>query len=143
MSLTPESPVALRPGRTEGTLVGGNLALLAAELGSGYEVPAADSVVVLEDTNEPLYRVDRLLTQLLRAGWFDGVRGVALGEFVGGASDGSVNDLVVERLGPLGVPIVTGVPVGHGPRNLAFPLGVPAVLDAEEGALVTSEAPLR
>ena len=142
LSLTPDPAVPLAPGRAEGTLVGGNLALLAAELGSGYETGAAGSVVVLEDTNEPLYRLDRLLTQLLRAGWFDGVRGIALGEFVGGASEESVRDLAMERLGPLGVPMVAGVPVGHGARNLAFPLGVPAVLDADAGTLVVSEAPL-
>jgi muramoyltetrapeptide carboxypeptidase len=122
--------------------VGGNLALLAAELGSGYGRAASGSVVVLEDTNEPLYKVDRLLTQLLRAGWFDGVRGIALGEFVGDESDASVRDLARERLGPLGVPMVAGVPVGHGERNLAFPLGVAAVLDADAGTLELSEAAL-
>jgi muramoyltetrapeptide carboxypeptidase len=141
-SLTPEPAVTLVAGRAEGTLVGGNLALLAAELGSGYGTAASGSVVVLEDTNEPLYKVDRLLTQLLRAGWFDGVRGIALGEFVGDESDASVRDLARERLGPLGVPMVAGVPVGHGERNLAFPLGVAVVLDADAGTLELSEAAL-
>ncbi len=140
-SLIPEPAVTLAPGRAEGALVGGNLAMLAAELGSGYSLPADGSLVVLEDTNEPLYKVDRLLTQLLRAGWFDGVRGVALGDFDGVSSE-PVRDLAVERLGPLGVPMVAGVPVGHGPRNLAFPLGVPAALDADAGTLVLLEAPL-
>lgn len=140
-SLTPEPAVTLAPGRAEGPLVGGNLAMLAAELGSGYSMPADGSVVVLEDVNEPLYKIDRLLTQLLRAGWFDGVRGVALGDF-DGVSSAAVQDLAVERLGPLGVSMVAGLRVGHGPRNLAFPLGVPAALDAEAGTLVLLEAPL-
>ena len=142
VSLTPERAVTLVGGRVEGPLVGGNLALLAAEIGSGYELTAAGSVVVLEDVNEPLYRVDRLLTQLLRAGWFDGVRGIALGDFAEGASPESVHELATERLGPLGVPMLAGLPVGHGPRNLAFPVGVPAVLDADAGTLVLLEAAL-
>jgi muramoyltetrapeptide carboxypeptidase len=142
LSLTPERGTTLVPGRGEGPLVGGNLALLAAEIGSGYSLTAAGSVVVLEDTNEPLYKIDRLVTQLMRAGWFDGVRGIALGDLGEGASAGSVRDLAVERLGPLGVPMISGVPVGHGPRNLAFPIGVPAVLDADAGTLELLEAPL-
>jgi muramoyltetrapeptide carboxypeptidase len=140
--LTPEKAIPLVPGRAEGPLVGGNLALLAAEVGSGYELAAAGSVVVLEDINEPLYKVDRMLTQLLRAGWFDGVQGIALGDFADGASPESVHEVIVERLGPLGVPMLAGVPIGHGPRNLAFPVGVPAALDADVGTMVLLEAPL-
>jgi muramoyltetrapeptide carboxypeptidase len=142
LSLTPRPAVTLVAGRAEGTLVGGNLALLAAEIGSGYELTAAGSVVVLEDTNEPLYRIDRLVTQLLRAGWFDGVRGIALGDFGDAVAAESVRDLAVQRLAPLGVPMVSGVAVGHGPSNLAFPVGVPALLDADVGTLALLEAPL-
>ncbi|MFT4164900.1 MAG: hypothetical protein QM650_06625, partial [Microlunatus sp.] len=67
------------------------------------------------------YRVDRMLTQLLRSRWFDQVRGVVVGDL-----DSAV---VLERLGRLGIPILTGVPVGHGPRNLALPLGAAVELD--------------
>jgi muramoyltetrapeptide carboxypeptidase len=141
-SITPAPVVTLVPGQAEGVLVGGNLALLAAGVGTDGSLRAADSIAVLEDVTEEVYRLDRLLTQLLRSGWFDGVRGIVLGDFSDGASPAQVRDLAVDRLAPLGVPLVLGAPVGHRPRNLAFPLGVPARLDADAGTLVLREAAL-
>jgi muramoyltetrapeptide carboxypeptidase len=142
-SLTPEPASTLVPGTADGVLVGGNLALLAAGVGAPSGMGAAESIVVLEDVAEEVYRIDRLLTQLLRSGWFAGVRGVVLGDFTDCASPDAVRDLALDRLGPLGVPMVAGVPVGHETRNLAFPLGVPAVLDADAGTLVLRDAALR
>ena len=129
-------------GRAEGVLVGGNVALLAAELGTANSLPAAASIAVLEEVGEEAYRLDRMLTQLLRSGWFDGVRGIVLGDFTDCGEPDSVQALVEDRLGPLGVPMLWGAQVGHGSRNLAFPYGVPAVLDADEGTLVLRQAPL-
>ncbi len=142
ISLTPAPASTLVGGTAEGVLVGGNLSLLASEVGTRNCLPAAESIAVLEDVTEELYRLDRLLTQLLRSGWFDGVRGIVLGDFSQGASAESVAALAGDRLAPLGVPMVAGVPVGHRARNLAFPLGVPAVLDADAGTLVLREAAL-
>lgn len=142
MTITPAPVQTLVPGTAAGGLVGGNLSVLAAGLGTPDVLTAKDSIVVLEDVAEELYRIDRLLTQLLRGGWFDGVRGIVLGDFTDGASPESVRDLAMDRLGPLGVPMVAGAPVGHGRRNLAFPFGVPAVLDADAGTLVVRERPL-
>ena len=138
-------------GRAEGPVVGGNLALLASGIGTRNVVSAAGCIVLLEDVAEPAYRIDRMLTQLLRSGWFDGVAGVVVGDFTAvdlwnqddpPSTGDDVLDVVLERLTPLGVPLVTGAPVGHGPRNLAVPLGVPAELDADERALALLEAPL-
>jgi muramoyltetrapeptide carboxypeptidase len=142
LSLTPAPVTALVGGRAEGVLVGGNLALLAAETGTRSERRATASIAVVEDIGEEVYRLDRALTQLLRTGWFDGVRGIALGDFTDCASPAAVRGLVADRLGPLAVPLLLGVPFGHEPRNLAFPLGVPAVLDGDAGTLVLREAPL-
>jgi muramoyltetrapeptide carboxypeptidase len=140
--LTPEPARTLVPGRADGVLVGGTLALLAADVGTRSSTPAAESLVVLEDVREPAYRIDRMLTQLLRSGWFDGARGIVLGEFIGVPAD-QLDAVVADRLVPLGVPMVAGVPFGHGARNLAFPLGVRAALDADAGTLVLRDAPLR
>ena len=142
LSLTPEPVPSLFPGRAEGVLVGGNVALLAAELGTPTSVPAFGAVAVLEDVNEDVYRLDRMLTHLLRAGWFDGVRGIALGQFDGCGGHDAVQALVEDRLVPLGVPMLWDVPVGHGGTNLAFPLGVPAVLDAGAGTLTLTRPAL-
>ena len=69
-------------GRASGVTVGGTLALLASTIGTAESRPASGGIVVLEDITEPAYRLDNLLTQLLRSGWFDGARGIALGTWV-------------------------------------------------------------
>lgn len=142
LALTPAPVPALVDGRAEGVLVGGNLALLAAGIGTAGSQPAAESIAVLEDFDEQTYLLDRLLTQLLRAGWFDRVRGIALGQFTDCGSTGSLRDLFEDRLAPLGVPMLWDVPFGHVEPNLAFPFGVPATLDADAGTLVLDEGAL-
>jgi muramoyltetrapeptide carboxypeptidase len=120
---------ALRGGQATGLLTGGNLALLTSLLATPYAPePATGRVAFLEDVGEAPYRVDRMLTQLRQAGWFDGVAGVVLGTWTG---CGDLDAVFADRLGPLGVPILAGVPVGHGPRQLTIRLGAPVLLDAD------------
>ncbi len=133
----------LVPGVAEGVLVGGNLAVLAASVGGALSRPAAGGIAVLEDVAEPAFRVDRLLTQLVRSGWFDGVRGVALGAFSECDDPAQVDAALAERLRPLEVPVLTGLPVGHVAANRALPLGVRARLDADAGTLSVLDRPLR
>ena len=128
-------------GAASGVLVGGTLALLAMSVGTAESRPADGGIVVLEDVAEPAYRIDSLLTQLLRTGWFDGVRGIVLGTWVG-CGDGAV-ETVAERLAPLGVPMVSGLPFGHGVPQLTVPLGVLADLDAAAGTLTLRQPALR
>lgn len=123
------------PGLAEGVLVGGNLTLLASSVGTPGQHPATGAIVLLEDVGERPYRIDRALTQLVRSGWFEGVRGVALGSFTACGDPGEVRAVLADRLAPLGVPVVHDLPVGHGPTNLPVPLGVPARLDARAGTL--------
>ena len=115
-------------GRGTGELVGGNLTLLAASIGTRDVRPATDAIAFLEDVGEQPYRLDRMLTQLLRSGWFDGVRGVVLGTFY---DCGDFEHVLHDRLVGLGVPVAGGFLVGHGPVQLTLPLGVPATLDAD------------
>ena len=130
-------------GPAEGVLLGGNLAVLAASLGSASSRPAAGGIVVLEDVAEPAYKVDRLLTSLLRAGWFDGVRGIALGVFHGSDDPAQMTAVLTERLAPLDVPVLSGLPVGHVPDNRSLPFGVRARIDAGAGTLQVLDRPLR
>ena len=88
---------------------------------------------MLEEIGEEAYRLDRMLTQLLRARWFDGVRAVVVGQLTGCGPVGSVRAVLLDRLGGLGVPVVAGAPFGHEDRNFTVPLGVPAALDATPG----------
>jgi muramoyltetrapeptide carboxypeptidase len=139
--VTEGQPVTLtgRPGAgtdvAEGVLVGGNLTVLASSVGTGMVHPASNGIALLEDVGERPYRLDRSLTQLLRSGWLDGVRGVALGSFTACGDAEEVRSLLLERLDPLGVPLVHDLPVGHGPDDLPVPLGVRARLDGAAGTL--------
>lgn len=132
-TLTVSGARTVLPGRGDGVVVGGTLALLAAGLGTPFARPGRAGIVILEDVGEPAYRLDRYLTQLLLAGWFDGVHGIALGSWVDCGAD--AEDVVIERLTPLGVPLLAGLPLGHGRPQLTVPLGVRAHLDADARAL--------
>ena len=100
------------PGRARGVLLGGTLSLLAMTIGTAESRPANGAIVVLEDVGEVGYRLDNKLTQLLRTGWFDGVQGIVLGSWADCGPDGEAT--VVARLRELGVPMVAGLPIGHG-----------------------------
>ncbi|KIF71148.1 peptidase U61, partial [Streptomyces sp. AcH 505] len=81
------------------------------------------------------YRLDRILTQLLRSGWLDGVAGIGLGSWAQCGPYEEVRALLLDRLGGLGVPVVEELGFGHGETNLTMPLGVPGVLDADSATL--------
>ncbi|TDD55885.1 LD-carboxypeptidase [Kribbella antibiotica] len=130
----PRGARTLVDGVAEGVLRGGNLALLATSIGTPtYAAPAG--VVVLEDVSEQGYRIDRMLTQLLRSGWFDRVTGIVVGDFSESDDQGLAADVVLERLEPLGLPMVAGAAIGHEDLNLAVPLGLPVRLDAAAATL--------
>ncbi|MBW2461206.1 MAG: LD-carboxypeptidase [Deltaproteobacteria bacterium] len=132
----------IAPGRGEGPLVGGNLAVLAALVGTGFEPPLAGAVLFLEDIGERPYRIDRTLTTLRQAGWLSRIEGVALGHFTDcdTGDDGiSVEAVLRERLGGLGVPVISGVPSGHVADNVELPFGAPVVVDGDEGVLTFAE----
>ena len=128
------------PGRARGRLIGGNLSLVAALLGTRWAWPAEGAVLFLEDVSEELYRVDRLLTQLRLAGVLDAVAGLVLGSFT---ESESPDALLREFLLPLGKPVLGGWPSGHGTPNLPLPLGVRVDLDAQAGTLTVLDDFLR
>jgi muramoyltetrapeptide carboxypeptidase len=136
--LTVTSPTArtLVPGTAAGVTLGGCVSLLAADLGTPYARPsAAGGILLLEDVGEDPYRLDRILTQLLRSGWLDGVAGVVLGSWQDCGPYEKVRELFADLLGGLGVPVVEEMGFGHCPSTLTLPLGVPAVLDADAATL--------
>ncbi len=118
-------------GEAEGPLLGGNLAVLGALLGTPYELPVDGAILLLEDVGERPYRLDRLLTSLHHATWLERCAGVVLGGFTEGkpGPDGVTPEQVLEeRLGHLGVPVARGLPVGHMDENEPILLGVKARL---------------
>ncbi len=136
-ALVPRTAVG---GVAEGRLLGGNLTMLAALAGTRDELRAKGAIVVLEDTGEAPYSVDRLLTQLLAAGVLSKVAGVAVGEPVY-SDPAAVTAVFVERLSGLGVPVVTGLPLGHISHQVAFVHGGLARLDGDAATLELLEAP--
>ncbi|MFE0192086.1 LD-carboxypeptidase [Streptomyces sp. NPDC059008] len=126
----------LVPGRARGVTVGGCLAMLASELGTRRaRRGTGGGLLLLEDVGEPPYRIDRALTQLLRAGWLDGVAGVVLGSWARCGPYERVREVLRDRLGGLGVPVAEEFGFGHGESALTVPLGVAAELDATAGTL--------
>lgn len=154
-STTPLGPVApppdapamttIAPGRAAGPLVGGNLTLVASLAGTRWQLDARGGILLLEDTNENPYRIDRMLTQLRLSGMFDGVRGVLFGD----SADCDRPDdprsfpllrVLEDRLGDRGVPVLYGFPCGHAPWRACLPLGVRAELDADAQSLSILDA---
>lgn len=135
------APVVV-PGRASGTLLGGNLSMLATSVGTADLPDLSGAILLIEEIGEPPYRVDRLLTQLRRSGVLADLAGVALGQFTGCADRQGVDiaQVLGERLGDLGVPVLGGLPLGHGQTPRTVGLGVPAALDAATGTLTVSPA---
>lgn len=132
--------VTLRGGRAEGPLAGGNLTLLQCLIGTAYFPDLDGALLVLEDVNEDLYRIDRMLAHLRAVGALARLHGVLVGRFTNlkrHIDDGSFGaDQVLEHyFGPLGVPVLYGVPVGHIDEQWTIPLGVRARMDADAGTV--------
>lgn len=142
----------LRGGVAEGRLIGGNLSVLCAAIGTPFEPVFKGRILFLEDIGEKPYRLDRMLTQLLNAGIFGKVAGVAIGVNRDcedpTAADAkefrqSSADVIKERLSNLRVPVVVGLPFGHVAVNATIPVGARALLDGDNGDLVITEAAVK
>ena len=118
------------PGRAEGRLIGGNLSLIAALLGTPWALQPQGAILFIEDVSEALYRADRLLTQLRLAGVLDAAAGFLIGSFT---ESESPLHLLQQTLLPVcrqqNKPLLSGWPSGHGTPNRPLPLGLRVVLD--------------
>ncbi|MEU6995392.1 LD-carboxypeptidase [Streptomyces sp. NPDC046465] len=134
---------ALTGGRARGVTLGGCVSLLAAELGTPTaRASTRGGLLFLEDIGEEAYRLDRILTQLLRARWLDGVAGIALGSWEACGPRDELRTLFADRLGGLGVPVVEEFGFGHCEGALTVPFGVSGELDADAGTLTLDEPAL-
>lgn len=131
-------------GQAEGALVGGNLTVLCMLAAAGALALPNDALLFLEDVDETSYRVDRMLTALLVGGHLRRVRGVVLGSFTNcspGRFEVPVADVLRSALLPLGIPVVSDFPSGHGPERQSWIHGGRALLDARAGTLTPLPAP--
>jgi muramoyltetrapeptide carboxypeptidase len=132
--------VMVRPGSCTGIVTGGNLRTLCHLVGTAFEPVLKDRIVVLEDTGEAPYRIDRMLCHMRMAGCFKGVAGLALGTFTDCGGPEDVVTIVKDVFSDVDIPIMSGFDIGHGPVNLTIPIGIPAVLDTGNRTLSYKEA---
>jgi len=142
-------PVTLREGKGRGRLIGGNLSVVHALMGSPYEIQTDGKILFLEDVGEAPYRIDRMLNSLRLAGKFDHVTGVILGQFTAREDeakwddDESMDDVLKDYFGNLRVPVVSHFPIGHVRYNTTLPVGAMAELDAQTQTVRILEDPVR
>ena len=132
----------LIPGRVRGPLIGGNLEMFSRLIGTPYLPDVAGAILFFEDLGERPYRIDRLLAHLDLAGIFGAASGVLLGDFSGcrepeatRADSPTAEEVLVDRLGRLSIPVALGGAFGHGTRNRALPYGTLCELDTAAGTL--------
>lgn len=138
--LSPVRPEVLRPGKGSGPVLGGNLATLTHLMGTPYEPPFKGAILFLEDRGEAAYRIDRMLSQLRLAGRLDEISGVILGTFEDCGPLDTIYSVVTEAFSERDIPILAGFDFGHGPQNVAFPIGPAALLDTDLPALRFQES---
>lgn len=147
IAAVPHEPTAVltTTGRATGHLIGGNQDSLATS--AGWALPdLSGAILLVEGENQRLGHIDRQLTMLMNAGHLQGLRGVAIGQYTNCESDAStqgswtVLDVLRDRIGQLDVPVLGGLPIGHGDRPLAVPIGTVATMDADAGSLTVDPA---
>jgi muramoyltetrapeptide carboxypeptidase len=149
----PDDPYigAIGSGRVTAPLVGGCLWLLADSLLTPWEFDAGGCVLFFEDLHTPTWMIDSELTHLRNAGKLDGVVGVVIGEMFQcedwrfpdpGVRTKSVEDVFERHFGPMGIPVLFNLPLGHGKHLAALPLGVRATVDADARTLTIDESAL-
>jgi muramoyltetrapeptide carboxypeptidase len=133
-----------RGGRALGRLTGGSLTLVAASLGTPWEIDTRGAILMLEDLNEAPFRVDRMMHSLRAAGKLEVCAGIAVGAMVACEDhrfpEWTADDIVRERAEEFGLPLVTELPFGHLDANRTWTLGARAALDGERGTLEQLES---
>lgn len=140
-----QEPAVLVPGCAQGPLCGGNLSLIAASIGTPWELDCKGKILFLEDIGEKTYRIDSMLTQLRNAGKFRDCEGILLGAWTDCEPEIPERTLTLEEIFrqlivPAGKPAIAGIPCGHCDTTLALPLGRTVTMDGisvtigEEGA---------
>jgi len=140
LSVKPQKSRVVWPGKATGLVAGGNLTTLCHLLGTPYSPNFKDCILVMEDTGEAPYRIDRMLVQMKMAGCLEGVSGIVLGSFKDCGRHELIDDIVKHFFSDQKIPVLGGFDIGHGRHNFTIPLGIQATLDTEQGHLQYHEA---
>jgi muramoyltetrapeptide carboxypeptidase len=139
-------------GAAEGYLEGGNLSIIISMLGTPYDIDTKDKIIFIEEVGEEPYRIDRMLTHMMEAGKFDDAAGVALGVFKGCEPENedpefehsfSLKEVLLDRLGNLGIPVIYGLSFGHIENKYTLPVGIKAKLDVSNQKLTLLEGAVK
>ncbi len=132
-------------GYAEGRLVGGNLALICALMGTPFEIDTRGKILLLEDIGEETYRLDRMLTQLRLSGKLADAAGIVIGEFTSWEATEPhnylhVDDVINNILLSINKPVLKNLCFRHGRYNATLPLGAMARIDGGQGRLIVTES---
>jgi len=129
----------MNEGEGEGALFGGCLSLTNDLAGTPYDFWIDDGIWFFEDVDEPVYRIDRMLTHIRLTGRLKKIRGVIIGSLRGCGSDAEISALLREFFGSMRIPVVRRFPFGHDGDNLLMPIGVRARLSTNDNVLAITE----
>jgi len=154
-SVTIQSPSGLpacilKPGKAKGPLWGGNMCLLVNRLGTPDQLNTAGAILFIEDIDEYLYAFDRMLVHMKKAGMFENIKGLIIGELVemkdyDDPFGKSTDEIVMDVCGDLDIPIISNFPCGHGIYQATLPISIPVQLDAnsDSPSLTFLESPVK
>lgn len=134
----------IRSGKATGELTGGNLSIVCSLIGTQYDIDTSGKIVFLEEVEEEPYRIDRMLTQMIQANKFENAKGIALGIFSkcepkekdpGFPVSFSLQEVLIDRLYNLNIPVIYGMSFGHIINKFTLPLGIKAELDVDNQVL--------
>ncbi|HKO56330.1 MAG TPA: LD-carboxypeptidase [Thermoanaerobaculia bacterium] len=134
-----EASQVVAPGEAEGVLFGGCLSLTTSLTGTPYDYWIGDGIWFFEDVEEPIYRIDRMLTHLRLSGRLQGIRGVVIGKLKGCGKEEELQPFLSEFFGSLAIPVVRDLPFGHHGDNLLMPIGARVRLSTPESAFTILE----
>ncbi len=135
----------ITPGQARGKLYGGNLSVLAGIVGSPYVPHWEGAILFVEDVGEPIYRIDRMLTQLKLAGILEQLSGFIFGQCVscdpaGGYGALTLEEVLQDHIAPLGIPAWANAAIGHMEPILTVPMGLEVAIDATAGQIVMTDS---
>lgn len=130
-----------RKGKATGTLLGGNLSVIADLIGTPFDIIKPDTILFLEDVSEPVYKIERIMYQLRLSGVMERLKGLIIGKFTDyspDADNASMEEMINKIIEPFGFPVAYGAPIGHVNHNIPLKVSAPATLTVDED-IVTVE----
>lgn len=134
--VTPQKSIIIHSGKATGIVLGGNLTTICHLIGTPFQPSFSGHILLLEDTGEAPYRIDRMLSQMNLAHCFDGISGIMLGSFEKCGDIDQIYNIFHDIFCHADIPILAGFNIGHGYPNITIPFGIKARLDTDAGTLL-------